>query len=405
MTDDFKPFVQVSKQRIKSKLPSLKKGVAGCLYIFFLSEMDSNGIVKAGYELLMAVTGVKSAATIASQLRHLKSVDLVSPIDADPLDGVHRYQVNQYYARFLNGAQTTESEDEAGATSKSETTESEDALRVVVVKDSINPVLPIPESPELRSDLKASSKSEVGAAAKSEVPAKPLPDEVADFTDKRNAFEIYEDEGFGSLTKFVGEKLGDWIDTDGEEWAKAALLIAVWHDKKTLAYADGVLRGMRGELPRREVRAQAQARKAWGVVEDEPLVTSGSEAPVPLVASTPVPSIPADELATRRAELAKYRALPPVASERNPHTLWEAAYGQLQLQMPREAFDTWLRSAKLQLAVMVGDVPTYVLSVPNIYAREWLQHRLKKVIDRTTSQVAGCPVDTVFLLDPMETAA
>jgi chromosomal replication initiator protein len=79
---------------------------------------------------------------------------------------------------------------------------------------------------------------------------------------------------------------------------------------------------------------------------------------------------------------------------RNPHTLWETAYGQLQLQMPREAFDTWLRGAKL----LAHEDGTYILGVPNIYAREWLEHRLKKVIVRTLSQVAGRTVEIRFVL-------
>ncbi len=81
-------------------------------------------------------------------------------------------------------------------------------------------------------------------------------------------------------------------------------------------------------------------------------------------------------------------------SSRNPNTIWETAYGQLQLQMPRETFDTWLRSARL----IAHEDGTYILGVANIYAREWLEHRLKKVIMRTLSQIAGRSVEVRFVL-------
>src|SRR5205085_6884033 len=81
-------------------------------------------------------------------------------------------------------------------------------------------------------------------------------------------------------------------------------------------------------------------------------------------------------------------------SSSSAQTIWETAYGQLQLQMPREAFDTWLRGARL----LAHEDGTYILGVPNIYAREWLEHRLKKIIVRTLSQLAGRSVEVSFVL-------
>lgn len=81
---------------------------------------------------------------------------------------------------------------------------------------------------------------------------------------------------------------------------------------------------------------------------------------------------------------------------KNPHTQWEVAYGQLQLQMPREAFDTWLRGAKLMTFKPEGNV--FCLQVANEYAQAWLEHRLKKVIVRTLSQVVGVPIEVAFAL-------
>ncbi len=79
---------------------------------------------------------------------------------------------------------------------------------------------------------------------------------------------------------------------------------------------------------------------------------------------------------------------------RNPEIIWQTAYGELQLQLPREAFDTWLRHARL----IAHEDGTYIIGVQNIYAREWLEHRLKKVIVRTLSHVAGRSVEVRFVL-------
>ncbi len=87
--------------------------------------------------------------------------------------------------------------------------------------------------------------------------------------------------------------------------------------------------------------------------------------------------------------------------QRSPAEIWQTAYGELQLQLPREAFDTWLRSARL----IAHEDGTYIIGVRNIYAREWLEHRLKKVIVRTLGQVAGRSVEVSFVVwagDPEE---
>jgi chromosomal replication initiator protein len=74
--------------------------------------------------------------------------------------------------------------------------------------------------------------------------------------------------------------------------------------------------------------------------------------------------------------------------------IWQTAYGELQLQMPREAFDTWLRNARL----LASEDGTFIIGVHNIYAREWLEHRLKKVIVRALSQIAGRSVEVRFVI-------
>jgi chromosomal replication initiator protein len=81
-------------------------------------------------------------------------------------------------------------------------------------------------------------------------------------------------------------------------------------------------------------------------------------------------------------------------SLRDPAIIWETAYGELQLQLPREVFDTWLRPARL----LAHEDGSFIVGVQNTYARDWLEHRLKKVIVRTLSSIAGRTVEVQFVL-------
>lgn len=78
----------------------------------------------------------------------------------------------------------------------------------------------------------------------------------------------------------------------------------------------------------------------------------------------------------------------------SPAGVWQTAYGELQLQLPRETFDTWLRNARL----VAHEDGTFIIGVGNIYAREWLEQRLKKVVVRTLGRIAGRSVEVRFVL-------
>jgi chromosomal replication initiator protein len=81
-------------------------------------------------------------------------------------------------------------------------------------------------------------------------------------------------------------------------------------------------------------------------------------------------------------------------STASPAEIWAAAHGELELQMTRETFDTWLRDARL----ITHEDGTYIIGVRNIYAREWLEKRLKKVVTRTLGEVAGRSVEVRFVV-------
>ncbi|MEJ2210424.1 MAG: DnaA N-terminal domain-containing protein, partial [Anaerolineae bacterium] len=58
---------------------------------------------------------------------------------------------------------------------------------------------------------------------------------------------------------------------------------------------------------------------------------------------------------------------------------WQATLGELQLQMTRATFDTWLRGSR----VIGHEDDVFTVHVRHAYAVDWLQNRLLPVIQRT----------------------
>jgi hypothetical protein len=80
-------------------------------------------------------------------------------------------------------------------------------------------------------------------------------------------------------------------------------------------------------------------------------------------------------------------------------TLWRSALSELELQMTRATFDTWLKPARLLAWERSpnydsGNGPTRViLGVSNRYVKDWLECRLYTPIRRTLSGIAGQQVE------------
>ena len=71
---------------------------------------------------------------------------------------------------------------------------------------------------------------------------------------------------------------------------------------------------------------------------------------------------------------------------------WEAALGRLQLQVPRPSFDTWLRGT----VGLSNEENSLVVSVPTPFAAEWLDTRMKGLIETAVASVAGAPLSVTF---------
>lgn len=76
----------------------------------------------------------------------------------------------------------------------------------------------------------------------------------------------------------------------------------------------------------------------------------------------------------------------------NAQKLWQAALGELQLQMTRATFDTWLRGSR----VVACDGQAFTVYVRHTYAVDWLQNRLLETIQRVLQRLAGHDVALTF---------
>jgi hypothetical protein len=73
--------------------------------------------------------------------------------------------------------------------------------------------------------------------------------------------------------------------------------------------------------------------------------------------------------------------------------IWTRSLGELQLQMTRATFDTWLRGSEV---VEVGD-GCLIVAVRHAHAVDWLQNRLLPVIERTVTRHADGEVKITFV--------
>ncbi len=77
-----------------------------------------------------------------------------------------------------------------------------------------------------------------------------------------------------------------------------------------------------------------------------------------------------------------------------PNEVWQAALGELQLQMTRETFNTWLKPTQ----IISYEDGTLVVGVENGYVKEWLSNRLLTTIQRTVASIVGRTVEVKFVV-------
>jgi|YNPNPStandDraft_1061719.scaffolds.fasta_scaffold40324_2 chromosomal replication initiator protein len=78
----------------------------------------------------------------------------------------------------------------------------------------------------------------------------------------------------------------------------------------------------------------------------------------------------------------------------NPQTVWQTALGELQMQMTKATFDTWVKPTH---AIAYED-GTFIIGVQNGYAKDWLENRLMGVIKRTLTGIINRSVEVRFVV-------
>jgi len=82
---------------------------------------------------------------------------------------------------------------------------------------------------------------------------------------------------------------------------------------------------------------------------------------------------------------------------KSAQSIWEAALGELQLQVNKPNFDTWLKDTT-GISYKEG---VFVIGVPNVFIAEWLKSRLHSLIKRTLTSITSQSVDIQFAVRPL----
>ncbi|HUN24405.1 MAG TPA: chromosomal replication initiator protein DnaA [Anaerolineales bacterium] len=75
-----------------------------------------------------------------------------------------------------------------------------------------------------------------------------------------------------------------------------------------------------------------------------------------------------------------------------PEQIWQAALGELQIQLTKATYDTWLRDTRY----VAFEDNVFFIGTPTGYAKDWLENRLYGTIRRTLQGISRKTVDVKF---------
>ena len=78
----------------------------------------------------------------------------------------------------------------------------------------------------------------------------------------------------------------------------------------------------------------------------------------------------------------------------NAEHAWQSVLGQLQMEMPKASFDTWVRDTK----AVHFEQDTLSIGVVNSYARDWLENRLQSTVERLLVGILNRQVVVEFVV-------
>ena len=80
--------------------------------------------------------------------------------------------------------------------------------------------------------------------------------------------------------------------------------------------------------------------------------------------------------------------------------LWRSVLGDLQMQLPRPTFETWVKPTE-GIAIQGGAPEILLISAPTPFAVEWLERRMFHSLQRTLEKVAGKPMELQIRVRPI----
>ena len=81
--------------------------------------------------------------------------------------------------------------------------------------------------------------------------------------------------------------------------------------------------------------------------------------------------------------------------------VWRAALGELQVSLSPANYETWLRDTQL----VDVDEQRFRISVPNGFAKDWLESRYRSLISQTLARIVGYSVQVEFVVGAAASAA
>jgi chromosomal replication initiator protein len=82
----------------------------------------------------------------------------------------------------------------------------------------------------------------------------------------------------------------------------------------------------------------------------------------------------------------------------NADQAWQSVLGQLQMEMPKASYNTWVRDTR----PLVYENGALTIGVPNAYARDWLESRLASTVDRLLVGILNSSVSVNFVVTQAE---
>ncbi len=170
----------------------------------------------------------------------------------------------------------------------------------------------------------------------------------------------------GELPSLLVESARKAVDEFGAVHVLHALAIADKAQKKFWAYVDGIFTNWR--------------------VSGKPALGERGHEPTAYTVPEPIPLAERSQVAQETPRVSE-RVHAPVVNGKTPLEIWDAAFNQLEAQLDRSNFDTWLRDA--YLCDFEAPTGTFTLVVRNEFARAQCEGRLIKPIRRVTRDVGG----------------